>query len=103
MGRVARAIIANGGILAQSYTDSRELRKTCQHIFSVLRKAKYLFRNFIHVEPNKVVTVGVVQDRETPRVLEGHQVGFTGVKVKMQDFKQSNLLLSDLRTVNDFA
>ena len=72
-------------------------------IYSQLRKAKYLFRNFIHVEPNKVVTVGVVQDRETPRVLEGHQVGFTGVKVKMQDFKQSNLLLSDLRTVNDFA
>ena len=35
MGRVARAIIANGGILAQSYADSRELRKTRQHIFSV--------------------------------------------------------------------
>jgi hypothetical protein len=65
-----------------------------------IRGFAHLLSQVLQVSSDQVVAAGVEKDRETPRILECDQTGFSGEEIDVHDMKVCNALARHLRPIN---
>lgn len=63
----------------------------------------YLFCHLFHVVSDKVITVWMEEDWETPWIFERHKMRLARVEVEVHDLERADLLLGHLGTLQAFS